>query len=360
MTLQKNGAKLITEKIQEAIQSGFRRVEISGYYEIEETVVIPSNFTLNFKDAYLVMADDTFCNMFTNEHSYTEEGRTLQGTDNNIRILGEGQVIFDGGNYNNLSERNALKNGMPPIYRNALLLFANVDGFEISGIKVQNQRWWGLAFVYARNGKIRDVAFQSNSTTLLPDGTTTFVLPKYEDYECVLVKNADGIDVRQGCHNILIENITGFCEDDSVALTVANGGLERMFAVSGMSHDIRNVIVRNVFTSAYCNNVRLLLKDPNAKLYNILIDGVMDVADDCPYMSDNSAGASVVLGWWKNGYASYTPTQEQFYNITVRNVYSSKKCAVRYFGEIGELTLDAIKGFSICKKLIDHITFDND
>ena len=47
MTLQKNGAKLITEKIQEAIQSGFRRVEISGYYEIEdEDTELPA--TLSF------------------------------------------------------------------------------------------------------------------------------------------------------------------------------------------------------------------------------------------------------------------------------------------------------------------------
>jgi hypothetical protein len=38
-------------------------------------------------------------------------------------------------------------------------------------------------------------------------------------YGDVLVKNSDGIDLRQGYHHITIENITVFTQDDAVALT---------------------------------------------------------------------------------------------------------------------------------------------
>ena len=34
----------------------------------------------------------------------------------------------------------------------------------------------------------------------------------YDKYEEVLVKNSDGVDLRIGCHDIKIENITGFID----------------------------------------------------------------------------------------------------------------------------------------------------
>ena len=36
--------------------------------------------------------------------------------------------------------------------------------------------------------------------------------------------NQDGIDLRQGCHCITIENITGYTGDDLIALTTIGGG----------------------------------------------------------------------------------------------------------------------------------------
>ncbi len=79
---------------------------------------------------------------------------------------------------------------------------------------------------------------------------------KHSHYDEALVKNADGIDIRKGCNNIIIENITGFTEDDSGAITLLDWQLEKEFEVEGLSPDICDITVKNVATSAFCTNVR--------------------------------------------------------------------------------------------------------
>ena len=64
---QKNGARHIREMIQAAIAVGTRACTVTGDWEIEKTVLIPSDFTLRLQDCHLTMADGTFCNMFRNQ-----------------------------------------------------------------------------------------------------------------------------------------------------------------------------------------------------------------------------------------------------------------------------------------------------
>ena len=142
-----SGSEYIAERIAEAVENGTRTAVITGNYRVERAILIPSNFTLILKNCHLRMADGVFDNMFVNEHHGTDIGRTSPGTDRNISIVGEGEAILDGGEYNGLSERNSGKDGMPPIWKNNLILFTNVDGFKISGIACHNQRWWAMNFL---------------------------------------------------------------------------------------------------------------------------------------------------------------------------------------------------------------------
>lgn len=48
------------------------------------------------------LADDCYSNIFVNEHHDTELGKTTEGTDTNISIIGRGKAILDGGEYNGL------------------------------------------------------------------------------------------------------------------------------------------------------------------------------------------------------------------------------------------------------------------
>ena len=342
-------ANALQDLINSAVENGSRQAIVTGSYTIEKTVLIPSDFTLILENCHLTMADDTFCNMFRNEHSDTETGRTTLGTDRNIRILGRGKAILDGGNYNGLSERTSGKDGNPHISVNNLILFTNVDGFTIENLHLRNQRWWAMNFIYCCHGHLANLDFCSDDTMVMPDGSLVHGLRR-DRYGDVHIKNSDGIDLRSGCHDILIENITGFTEDDTVALTGLNGKMEQKYAVEGLSSAIHNVIIRNVQSAAYCTNVRLL-NQSGIQLYNILIDGVMDTSADSPHLD---RGIYAVRIGDNHLYGDRHSTPEETKNITVRNVYGRGASVVQLAGSITNLVLDNICTFDDCTVAVDN------
>ena len=338
---QKNGADYIQRQIDISVLAGHHQLTISGNYEIEKTILLPSDFTLVLDDCHLRMADGTFCNMFNNQNGLTEKGRTPEGTDHNICIEGRGRAILDGGRYNGLSERNSHKDGNPHISVNNLLLFVNVDGFRVSGLHVRNQRWWALNFIYCRNGRISNIDSLSDFTRIDENGNRVEGLIR-DQYESTYIKNSDGVDLRVGCHDIIVENITGFTEDDTVALTGLPGYMERTYAVEGLSTDMYNIIVRNINSAAYCSNVRLL-NQSGIKLYNILVDGVFDASANSKYMDRGGNGVRVGD---VHMYGTRHATADETYNITIRNVVSrATNAAVNLAGAITNLTLDNIATF---------------
>lgn len=341
---KKNGGAEINAAISGALQDGSRTAYVTGSFEIEQPIVLPSDFTLILENCHLRMADNTFCNMFTNAARLSDHAHTVEGGDRNIVIEGHGRVVLDGGTYNGLSERNHSKDGRPHISANNLLLFANVDGFRVTGLHVRNQRWWALNFVYCRHGLIRDIDFLSDCRSLDENGQLVPGISWDEGrgYEGVYIKNSDGIDLRSGCSNILIENITGFTEDDTIALTALDGSTERLNYVEGLPGGIHNVIIRNVNAAAFCAIVRLLAQG-GPKLYNILIDGVIDASAEFPYLDRGETGIRV--GDPYTGYGGRQPTADEMYNITVRNVFSRAKASLRAAGCVRNLVLDNISTF---------------
>src|SRR5690606_3892381 len=102
---------------------------------------------------------------------------------------------------------------------------------------------WSISLERCSQGTVRDISFEMDETQTI-DGKPWRVL------------NRDGLNLRQGCHNIRIENIHGTTGDDLVALTNIVGksepGTDQSTMVSGTQprpdgqDDIRNVIIRNV------------------------------------------------------------------------------------------------------------------
>lgn len=353
MEFVKNGAALVQQQIEAACLSGSRMTTVRGNLEIETTIRIPGDFTLLLENCHLRMADNTFCNMFTNASCQTEAGRTPEGADRNITIRGIGRVILDGGSYNGLSEFNSCKDGNPHISVNNLLLFANVDGFRIENLHIRNQRWWAMNFIYCRNGYIGGMDFLADCTCVDAQGVryTGLKTRETQNYSEVYVKNADGIDLRCGCHDITIENITGFTEDDTIAITGLPGKLEtQLYPVRNLSPDIYNVIIRNVNSAAFCANVRLL-NQSGVKLYNILVDGVMDSSKESPCLERGSTGVRLGDVYL---YGSRHATAEETYNITVRNVYSRAGAAMRIAGAMKDCLFDNIRVFDGGETVIEN------
>lgn len=343
------GAEYIAGLIDEAIENGTRTAVVRGKWEIDTAVRLPSHFTLILENCHLRMADGCFSNLFVNEHHDTAAGRTTAGTDRNISIIGRGEAILDGGKYNGLSEKTQRKDGLPPIWKNNLVLFTNVDGFKIAGLHCRNQRWWALNFIYCANGYLGNLDFCSNDMGVDEDGNVYHGLTQSK-YAQILVKNSDGIDLRQGCHDIVIENITGFTEDDSIALTGLNGKLEKTFAVEGLPADICRVQIHNVATAALCTNVRLL-NQGGVRLHDILIDGVEDVAKDSPHMDK---GLYAVRIGDNHMYGDRHATCEETYNITVRNIRGGGQYVLSLAGAMKNLTLYGIESLGGTKMLLDE------
>ncbi|MBQ9734886.1 MAG: hypothetical protein IJV95_03395 [Clostridia bacterium] len=348
----KNGEKIIADLIKDVKAEGQTTVVIAGNYLISDTIYIPSNTTLLLKDCHLRLADGVYCNMFKNERCELElEYRTRENADRNIKIIGEGRAVIDGGNYNGLSERTQNTNGLPSIWKNNSFFFSNMENFEIRNLKVINQRWWAFHFNHCRRGKICDIEFLADYTRYI-DGKRILGLDRAVCDE-VYARNADGIDLRIGCHDIIIENITGFVQDDSVALTALARPEERRYYVEGETNDIYNVIIRNVMTSAFHSNVRLLNQywTAPAKLYNILVDGVVDTSVDEKYYVGRSAAAVRVGDVHKYGerhsYANET------YNIVIKNVFARGMAGVKLVGDMTNVKCENICGYDGCPNAID-------
>ncbi len=327
------GAEMIRGAIAEAKAAGKTVAEITGDWEIAETVLLPSHTTLVLRDCRLRMAAGTFCNMFRNEHAAEPDV-----VDEDIHIRGIGRAVLDGGEYNGLCERNSLKDGRPHISVNNLLLFGGVKGFSVTGIRAVRQRWWALNFIACADGLLRDIDFESDPTRIDKEtGEKKYGLRR-SGYEEVYIKNSDGIDLRCGCHDILIENVTGFTEDDTVALTCLPGRLEAAFLPSGAKYEIRDITVRGIHASAYCAVVRLLAQG-GCRLRRILVEDVVDTSDGKTYF-DGCAMIGVNVGdSWT--YSKLPALPDDVADITVRHVRAfGRPLLVR--GSVARLTAEDI------------------
>lgn len=348
-TQRENDNSSIQAAISLAKENGCNRVVIPSYNErtreekwvFEDTVYLPSDIEIIIDGAHLVLADGIYANMFASESILEGKGRTTADTLKNIKIRGMGNAVLDGGNYNGLSERNSGKDGLPHISKNTTMLFFNVSGLTVENINVINQRWWGITNIYVDHAVYRNINFNADYSRIDENGVHhPDELPR--NYNEIYIKNADGIDLRIGCHDFLIENITGFCEDDVIALT-ALGGFERRFGyvVEGESSDIHDVKIKNIMASGVCSIVRLL-NDEGNKLYNIDVDGVISVPDTrvMPIYT-------VRIG--DMAYAKEHSKIGDTYNITVRNIVSNTSCGINICKGLKDSLIENVVATEICK-----------
>ena len=183
------------------------------------------------------------------------------------------------------------------------LLLYNTRHFTIEGFRMEETQTWAISVENGcAYGRIADIDFLNTR--------------KYP--------NQDGVDVRKGCHDIIIENITGTTGDDSVAITglCADNWDPKQPAMQLVTRhtghdDIYNVIIHNVKTRTLgtCHTVRLLNHD-GVKLYNVFIRDVMDVSGP----DDPRPQAAVKIG--DADYSSMTKNKlGETYNIFVTMSY---------------------------------------
>ncbi len=184
------------------------------------------------------------------------------------------------------------------------------------------------------------------------------------------VPNQDGIDLRIGCHDIIIENIFGQSGDDFIALSGFWGGSEaNKYEVYGKSKDIHDIIIKNIIaTSADCAVIALRNHD-GVRLYNVSIDKVYDTLNgnennnvcnyqhlqDCRDVVGQKSPYAVVrinqYAFWNNEKNKPGET----YGINITNIYSRCNAAVMINGSlensyIGNIYANDVTNYAITTK----------
>lgn len=217
-------------------------------------------------------------------------------------------------------------------WRNIGILMANVDHLSIENLHLVEQHAWGISLEACTDASVRHIDFKACMTRVI-DGAR-------QNNE-----NQDGVNLRNGCENVVISDITGTTGDDVVALTcIASefrqrkaGSLENTQVLSNdwtkREKGIRNVIIRNILASPAggCLMIRLLATD-GAEIRNVVIDGVIDNSPDGfhTWASVEMGGGVGLIG--EPGYPYGTILEKCLFNITVSNVISNANCGVAIHG----------------------------
>ena len=301
-------------------------------WEIDKTVLLRDGSYVVIDNAHIRLADDSLAHFFSNEAA--ENGRRWwcrEGRNSNIKIEGRGNALLDGGNHNGLFESDftiydengnfverRIVRGQKNAFINIGIDFRNAEHISVSGLNFVNQRYWALCFQFCSHVHISDINFEALAN-----------LP-----------NQDGIDIRVGCHDFLVENITGKTGDDTVALT--NFGLSKISSGGEepeMSTDIHDIIIRNIraHLTDECDIIRILNRG-GSKIYNVQISGIIDTTEE---YSEGRALAAIRIGdICDYQYRFNLPGEVR--NITVRDVVTRARFGCYIANSIVDSTFDNI------------------
>jgi hypothetical protein len=345
-------AQRIQQAVDAAAANGGRviipRTNKSGNSQVwllDEAIRLPSNITVELDGCHLKLSDRCRDNFFRsancglgisriepaeNIHIIGHNGAILEGADrprasgDGVKILGERTFATDAG---------VTAESQQGDWRNIGILLAEVSRFSIQNIHMIDSHSWAISVEYCSQGTLRDLSFDSRGKKII-DGKEETIL------------NQDGIDLRQGCHDILIENISGQTGDDLIALTaIANPEREAGSLKSTMvsaDHEstfpgIHNVIIRNV--RGHCaggHHIVRLLNTGGLPMENILIDGILD-ASYPPYQSR----VALKIGDYSPAYGGINPLGTTR-RIIVNNVISRAKYAVLIGGSLCDSSISNV------------------
>jgi len=229
-------------------------------WHIHRAILLPSGITLLLDGCHLTLEKGIYDNIFRSETLFTAESTAPENRRSGIRILGKDGAILDGGEGNDLREWNSEKDGRPNIRFNSHIFLANVDHYELSGFSCVNLRWWAINQIGCKHGYLHDLHF----------------------FNGTLIPNQDGINLRVGCSDIRIENISGRTGDDLVALTALPIGKDGELLTKNTPPDIHDIEIRHIRGSTMQTLVAMRNND-GAKIYNVHIEDVEDTGEYTPW-----------------------------------------------------------------------------
>jgi hypothetical protein len=256
---------------------------------LDSAILLPSNCSVVLDGCRLKLSDRCRDNFFRSANCGLgiADIRPLE----NIHLRGVGGAVLEGADHPRATGDSAKTLGVHTYgtdagvdgesptgdWRNIGILLASVDGFSLENLTIRDSHCWAISLEYCAHGRLRDLAFHSRGGQVI-DG-------HWREH-----RNQDGIDLRQGCHEIHIEGITGATGDDLIALTAiphaapsAGGTASTMVSAAGRDEGIHHVSIRNV--TGHCaggHHIIRFLNTAGLPLHDILLDGVLDTSTGEP------------------------------------------------------------------------------
>jgi hypothetical protein len=263
---------------------------------IDSAILLPSNMTVILDNCTIQLSDSCVDNIFRSDN--VGDGTTEVRWNHNIRIIGIGNATLRGAtNPRSTGEGKALalnsefespmgrgkatygtdagKEGVEQKgnWRNHGIVMAYVDGFELTNVTVENTHCWAVTHERVRNADLSRIRI-SNPPEITVDGETHYVA------------NRDGINLRQGCKNFRIDDISGETGDDFIALTLLgvhsptkdDVRLSRTMVTTSQyvqaEDDIEDIFITNIKCKTKNHGIALRTIDI-ASIHGVFIDGVI-------------------------------------------------------------------------------------
>lgn len=284
---QQDDTKALQKAIDRAAQKGTNRVEIpAGHYILSAPLLIPSNFTL-------VADPKAYLELKKSSNQYLLRNKDIEKGNENIRIFG-GKW-----NGNAWTQTRTIRDKVENSDFCFGFFFYKVKNLEVGKLQIDSTRSWGIAYMECDSVYIHDIRFQQNP---------------FRDARFTSALNHNGDGVTGGGNNVLIENISGFTNDDLIAF--ASGGASFQGKMSPFpARNYENVTVRNIFPENIYDSIPALkgvafYTFEHTRVSNITIYNV----------KGNTAAASVLFYslFDKKGYFSNV----RISRIAGTNVYS--------------------------------------
>ena len=313
----------------------------NALWVIDKTIRLPSNMEIFLDNCFMQMADGVVGGFFCSETLFTEKATKLEYRMQNIHIRGEGNAVLDGGKPTGLSEKTQNEYGYP-VRLNTPIFFMNVENFSVENISITNHRYWGMRFEFCSRGFIRNIFFEGHCDS----------------------KNQDGINLRNGCNHVLIENIHGQTGDDMIALSAIDTdrkigfNVDYPLIVEEHDWDIHDVTIRNISGSAIHHPLVAMRNHNGAKLYNISIDNLRDTEqlfDAVGAERFNYERYGVVVIGSPNYFVEENKMGDT-YNISVSNVYATHSAKAVYLAcTLKNSTFRNIYASGLCRHVVSVI-----
>ena len=329
------------------------------WWRLDRAILLPSNTTVILRDCKLKLSDTCRDNFFRSANCGLgiEEPEPVE----NIHIIGQGSCVLEGADHPRATGDGSKILGCPcpknftgakppgfedlhrhsygtdagkaeesqrGDWRNIGILMANVTHLSIENLRIRESHAWAISLESCAYADIRRIEFQARMT-------------RHIDGADQNVENQDGINLRAGCHDVLISDITGMTGDDVVALTATasqtrrrRGGELKSTQVMGndfssRSKNISNVIIRNVmaYPAGGCLMLRLLALD-GAEIRNVTVDGIVDASPDDfhTFASVQIGEKAQIVGEPNHPYGKQHECS--IFNVTFSNIISNAKMAV--------------------------------